>query len=227
MNTAVLVAAGSSRRMGFDKLLADLAGRPVLVRSLEAFAAAASVDALVVVASGRAAEAVEAWRSVSAPAKPLSIVPGGAERHLSVLNGLRAVPAGTTHVAVHDAARPLVAPSAIEETLACARQHGAAVLARPITDTVKRASPGDDPQVTENVDRDGLWAMETPQVARLDWLLAALDAVVASGGGVTDEVSALQQAGRPVRIVRSRLPNLKITWPEDIDLAARLLGTGP
>ena len=95
-----------------------------------------------------------------------------------------------------------------------------------MTDTVKRATADDPPVVAEIVDRTGLWAMETPQAARLDWLVAALDEVVAAGGHVTDEVSSLQLAGHPVRIVRSSWPNPKITWPGDIETACRLLGSG-
>lgn len=226
MNTAVVVAAGSSRRMGFDKLLADLGGQPVVRRALDAVAAAASVDAIVLVASEGVAGRVGQWRGPAHPGKLVAVVGGGAERQCSVLNGLRAVPAGTTHVAVHDAARPLVAPSAIDEVFACAHRFGAAVLARPVTDTVKRATADAPPVVAEIVDRTGLWAMETPQAALLDWLVAALDEVLAAGGHVTDEVSALQLAGHPVRIVRSSRPNPKITWPGDIDTARRLLGPG-
>lgn len=212
--------------MGFDKLLADLGGQPVVRRTLDAVAAAGSVDAIVLVASEEIAGRVGPWRGPACPGKLVAVVAGGAERQFSVLNGLRAVPAGTTHVAVHDAARPLVAPSAIDAALACAHRYGAAVLARPVTDTVKRATADDPPVVAEIVDRTGLWAMETPQAARLDWLVAALDEVVAAGGHVTDEVSSLQLAGHPVRIVRSSWPNPKITWPGDIETARRLLGLG-
>ena len=210
--------------MGFDKLLADLAGRPVLRWSVEALAAAPSVGSVVVVASGETARLVESWRGEPGMGKISAVAPGGAERHLSVLNGLRAAPAGTTHVAVHDAARPMVRPEAVAAVVEAALSCGAAVLARPLADTVKRATPGDEPWIAESVDRANLWAMETPQAARLDWLRAALEAVVASGGHVTDEVSALQSAGHPVRLVRSTAPNLKITWPEDIAMAERLLG---
>jgi 2-C-methyl-D-erythritol 4-phosphate cytidylyltransferase len=219
MITAIIVAAGSSSRMGFDKILADLAGKPVLRHAVEAFQSAESIDAIVLVGSAPVIAAAGHWPEDATLSKLQAVVPGGPERQDSVRLGLAAVPEGTTHVAVHDAARPLISPVAINETIAATRQHGAAVLARPIPDTVKRVD--ESGWITSTVDRSGLWAMETPQASRLDWLAAALENVAAKGLHVTDEVSALQEAGHAVHAVRSHAPNLKITWPEDIDTAIR------
>jgi 2-C-methyl-D-erythritol 4-phosphate cytidylyltransferase len=221
MITAILVAAGSSSRMGFDKLTADLAGKPVFRHTLDAFQSADKIDAIVLVASPALLASAQALVGSPGLGKLTAVVAGGAERQDSVRAGIAAAPVGTTHVAVHDAARPLVSPVAIDETVAAALAHGAAVLARPIPDTVKRVD--ENGWITTPVDRTGLWAMETPQAARIDWLDAALTAITNAGGHVTDEVSALQEAGHQVHAVRSHAPNLKITWPEDIDTALRWL----
>lgn len=221
MITAIVVAAGSSSRMGFDKILADLAGKPVLRHAVEAFQSADAIDAIVLVGSAPVLAAAAHWPEDATLPKLHAVVAGGQERQDSVRLGLASVPAGTTHVAVHDAARPLVSPVSINETIAAAKQHGAAVLARPIPDTVKRVD--ESGWINATVDRTGLWAMETPQAARFDWLNAALEKVSKDGLHVTDEVSALQEAGYAVHAVRSHAPNLKITWPEDIDTAIRWL----
>ena len=221
MITAIIVAAGSSSRMGFDKLTADLAGKPVFRHTLDAFQAADRIDAIILVASPTLLAAAQGLVGLPELGKLSAVVAGGAERQDSVRAGIAAAPVGTTHVAVHDAARPLVSPVAIDETVAAALVHGAAALARPIPDTVKRVD--ESGWITTAVDRTGLWAMETPQAARLDWLDAALAAITSGGGHVTDEVSALQEAGHQVHAVRSHAPNLKITWPEDIDTALRWL----
>jgi 2-C-methyl-D-erythritol 4-phosphate cytidylyltransferase len=205
--------------MGFEKVLANLGGRSVLRHSLEILQAARGIGAIVIVGSPAVLEVATGWVGDPAVDKLRAVIAGGAERQESVLRGLGAVPAGTRHVAVHDAARPLVALAAVEATVAMGREHGAAVLARPIPDTVKRVDA--DGRIVASVERDGLWAMETPQVARLDWLIAALAAVKAAGGAVTDEVSALQAAGHAVHVVRDVMPNPKITWPEDLELAMR------
>jgi 2-C-methyl-D-erythritol 4-phosphate cytidylyltransferase len=219
MTSAVIVAAGASRRMGFDKLAASLAGLPVAVRSLIAFQGAAEIGCIILVA-GDDLLAVLGDLEALAP-KLVAVVPGGDLRHRSVLAGLRATPPDAGWVAVHDAARPLVSPAAIDAVCAHARNCGAAVLARPVADTLKRADAAG--RVAEAVERERLWAMETPQVARRDWLLAALAAADDQGLAPTDEVSALQAAGHPVEVVRSTAPNFKITWPEDLALAERLL----
>jgi 2-C-methyl-D-erythritol 4-phosphate cytidylyltransferase len=217
--SAVIVASGSSRRMGFDKLAAPLAGKPVLLRSIEAFLAAPSVDEVVVVCP---ADRFVALGLTAAPAaKLLRRVDGGAERRDSVACGLAAVRPEASLVAVHDGARPLVAVAAIERCIATARDGGAAALARPLTETVVRAGP--DGLARETVDRTGLWIMETPQVFRTELLRAACAAVRERGEPVTDEVSAVALLGVASRLVESPAPNPKITLPGDIAAAERLL----
>jgi len=214
---AVLVAAGSSRRMGFDKLAARLAGRSVVEWSLEAFEKAPSIDlAILVCAPDRIAE----FTALAAPFhKFRKVIAGGAERGISVRNGLEALSGDAPDlVAVHDAARPLVTPGLIEKTLASAAAHHAASAAQPVSDSLHRADAAG--ALHETVCRQGLFAMQTPQAARFDLLLAALQAHHA---GATDEVSALIAAGIHPRAVMHDAPNFKITHPQDLALAEVLL----
>jgi len=217
MTAAIIVASGSSRRMGFDKLLAPLAGKPVLRHSIEAFVACPEVEALVVVCpAGR-------WRQLGdiGSDKPVTRVNGGATRHESVQAGLGALPRETGWVAIHDGARPLVSPADITRCIAAARADGAATLARPATDTMMRSDAQGFSAGT--VDRERLWCMETPQVFRVDDLHRA--ALHARGHGLsfTDEVSALQAIGGRVRFIEPSRANLKVTTPSDLALAAALL----
>lgn len=201
--------------MGADKLLAPLLGEPLLQRTLRAFAECADIGEIwLITPTERAAQ-------LTLPAN-CRVLPGGAERRDSVWAGLQA--ATFPYVAVHDGARPLITPEAIRRTIAAAQLHGAAALARPVTETLKRATP--ELQVTaEMVDRADLWSMETPQVAERLRLIAAYESILREPWLVTDEVSALQHHGQVVQLVESLAPNLKITYPTDLLLAARLLSS--
>ncbi len=212
--SAIIVAAGSSRRMGFDKLASPLAGVPVLRRTLEAFVAAESIDEVVVVCPAERWE----WLGGHFP-KPVKRVDGGADRQDSVAAGLAEV--SSNFVAVHDGARPLISPADIDRCVAAACEHRAATLARRVTETLKRSDARDFS--AEAVSRDQLWFMETPQVFEVSLLLEAYEAVAAWGIAVTDEVSALEAIGKRVKFVESEHPNLKITTPADLALAEALL----
>ncbi len=219
--SAIIVGAGHSMRMGFDKTFAKLKGRPVLTWAVEKFEACATISDIVVVVSGESVADAEALVQDSGSRKVRQIVAGGAARHLSVWNGLQAL-AGPIHlVAIHDAARPLVRVADIEAAVAQAELYGAAALATPVVDTLKSADQAN--VVASNVDRSGLWAMQTPQVFRRDWLEAAYKRLMESSESVTDEVSAVQAIGHPVRLVQGDTWNLKITYPRDLDLAEKLV----
>ena len=216
----LVVAAGSSSRMGFDKMTAPLQGRPVVEWSLRAFQQCSEIThGVLVCAPDRIAE----FQKLAAPyPKFQHIVAGGSERSASVLNGLSALaPFAPGYVAVHDAARPLVTPALITHILAAARIHQAASAAQRVSDTLHR---GDAQGVLlETVPREGVFAMQTPQAAGFDILLAALQAHQA---GSTDEVSALIASGiHPIAILNDQ-PNFKITYPQDLALAEALLAMG-
>jgi 2-C-methyl-D-erythritol 4-phosphate cytidylyltransferase len=224
MVCAVIVAGGSSHRMGFDKLLSLIGDKPVIARTIERFEKCDEVDAVILVV--RPERRVEFQKLVETFGftKIYSLADGGPERHLSVWNGLQRLPKECEIVAVHDAARPFVTSELIGQCVRSARECGAVSLAAPIVETIKRADSGQN--VTESVDRAGLWAMQTPQVFRRDWLLEAYTRVVDSGRAVTDEVSAMQEAGYPVRLLENAEWNIKITFPKDLELAEKLVGTG-
>ena len=222
MITAVIVAAGNSRRMGFDKLAAEIGGQSVLFRSILAFQECEAVDRIVVVTSASRMDWAMSLRdSPYRVSKLYGACSGDAERHLSVYCGLLSVPEETTMVAVHDGARPLVTPAAIARCVEAAKSSGAASLAHRVSDTLKRATQ--QGQVSESVSRENLWAMETPQVFDFALLRRAYEKVLDAGEIVTDEVSAVQSLGEAVTLVENDSPNPKITVPADIVLAEAIL----
>ncbi len=222
MNSAIIVAAGASRRMGFDKIFATLHGKPVLYWSIKGFQDCTDIDEIVVVT--RAEKVAEVQKLVAAEklTKVTSVVEGGAERHLSVWNGLRAIKAeGSQYVAIHDAARPLITPKLISACVALAKKNGSACCASPIPDTVKRASH--ELIVTDDVERRNLWAMQTPQIFGSALIMQAYASVMARNELVTDEVSAIQRIGKRVALLENDDYNFKITFPRDLPLAEQVI----
>ena len=130
-------------------------------------------------------------------------------------------PATSDYIAVHDAARPLVTPEAIEACYQVACRHGASACAAPVADTLKRA--GQDGVVLGGVDRTNLWAMQTPQIFLASVLLHAYQQVLREGELVTDEVSAVEKLGMSVVLSRNDEPNFKITVPRDLEMAKLVL----
>lgn len=216
---AILVAAGASTRMGFDKLTAPLAGRSLLYWSLQAVQDCAEISTVILVC---APQRIEEFAALSKSFRKVSrVVSGGAERSASVLNGLLALsPNPPDLVAVHDAARPLATPALFTQILAAAAKHRAASAAHPVADSLHRANA--DGFLQETLSRQNLFAMETPQAAAFLDLLAAIQA---HGVGATDEVGALIAAGiLPVPLVHGT-PNFKITHPADLPVAEEILKT--
>ncbi len=221
MLSAILVAAGSSQRMGFDKLRADLLGRPVLAWTIAAFETCHAVSEIVLLTRAGTEPELGQLAKRERFAKAQKILAGGAARHLSVWNGLQALDPAAEFVAVHDGARPLTTPALIENCLTRAREIGAACAAAPVTDTLKRADAAG--HVAGSVDRTGLWAMQTPQVFSVLLLRRAYEAVLAAGSVVTDEASAVEALGEPVALVANEDWNFKITFPRDLEHAAGVL----
>jgi 2-C-methyl-D-erythritol 4-phosphate cytidylyltransferase len=221
MLSAIIVAAGSSQRMGFDKLLALLGHRPVLAHTIDAFERTAPVEEIILVArTERVAEFEELVRQ-HAFKKVRCVIPGGEQRHDSVHAGLASVSRDATFVAVHDAARPLVTPEQIERVFELARTHGGAALAEPITNTLKRAD--ENGVVTGGVVRENLFAMQTPQIFARHLLKQAYAAIAADNLSVTDEVSAVEHLGAKVVLLPNEEWNVKITYPRDLVLAQAVL----
>ena len=214
--TAIVVAAGASRRMGFDKLSYRLPdGRTVLETSCAALAAHPAITQLVLVCGGNraACEAIAA-----ACPKPCAVVQGGATRADSVRNGLAA--ATGELVAIHDAARPFVSESVITAALTAAAETGAAAPAVPVKDTVKAADPSG--RVLDTPDRATLYAVQTPQCFRRALYTQALAAVTGEKARlVTDDCSLFELTGRPVQLTQGDYANLKITTREDLPRPAQ------
>lgn len=221
MLCTIIVAAGSSRRMGFDKLFAPLHGKPVVLHTIDAFERADCVDEIVVVGHPERLAELERLVRSSGSKKVRHVVAGGRHRQDSVRAGLNVLAPSVRYVAVHDAARPLVTPAQILRVLQLAQAHGAASLAEPITDTLKRAD--ENHFVRGGIDRDGLYAMQTPQIFSRDLLVDAYAAVTGKKISVTDEVSAVEHLGRKVVLVPNDEFNLKITFPRDLQLAELFL----
>jgi 2-C-methyl-D-erythritol 4-phosphate cytidylyltransferase len=221
MLSAIIVAAGDSHRMGFDKLFAALAGKPVIAHTIRAFEDASSVDGIIVVAREDRHDEIKTMVRGENFKKVRSIIPGGKRRQDSVRAGLDHLEAVTRYVTVHDAARPLVTPKQIERVFAQCQIHGAAALAEPINDTLKRADS--DLVITGSVDRQGLYAMQTPQIFERVLLDEAYRAVYAENILVTDEVSAVERLGSKIALVLDDRFNFKITYPRDLPLAECIL----
>ncbi len=222
MLTAIIVAGGSSQRMGFDKLLAPLAGKPVVAHSIAAFEQTESVSGIVLVAHAeRLSEYEEVVRSHGFQ-KVMAVIPGGARRQDSVLRGLEQADAASEFVAVHDAARPLVRPDLIERIFESARTHGGAASGAPVIDTLKRVD-GDRVVDWRRGAGQPLLAVQTPQIFRRELLQKAYRAVFAAALEVTDEISAVEQVGGKVVLVLNDEPNFKITYPSDLPLAEFIL----
>ncbi|MEW6595375.1 MAG: 2-C-methyl-D-erythritol 4-phosphate cytidylyltransferase [Thermodesulfobacteriota bacterium] len=221
--TAIIPAGGSGQRMrhGEPKQFLKLAGIPLLIRTLRAFAATPAINAIVVAVPAAEISRTENLLRRHGITKVHAVVAGGATRQDSVQRGLAAVPAESELVAVHDAARPLVTPALIEACIAAAAGHGAAIAAVPVKDTLKREAPGQLIEIT--VAREKLWQAQTPQVARRALLDAAYAAAERDHFVGTDEASLLEHNGCPVALVPGSETNLKITRPEDLTIAEALL----
>jgi 2-C-methyl-D-erythritol 4-phosphate cytidylyltransferase len=221
--TAIIVAAGNSSRMGFHKLTAELLGKPVLRWTMEAFDACPAVDALLIVVGDATREMVLDWAELGIFKKPITLSEGGVQRYLSVHEGLKRLSEDTDIVAVHDGARPLITTAQITRCIERARECRAAVSARPVTETLKRANVHG--VICGDIEREHAWVMETPQVFSKDLLVRAYEHVVKDGLLVTDEVSAVQLLNEEIHVVDNPSPNLKVTYPSDLELAARLLNS--
>jgi 2-C-methyl-D-erythritol 4-phosphate cytidylyltransferase len=225
---AIIVAAGESRRMnGVDKVMAPLAGKPVLARALagkpvlaravEPFQNSELISRIIIVSSEinldrvRQMAATEKWTKVS------RICPGGKRRQDSVAAGLAQVESAEW-VMIQDGARPLVTAGLIQRGLDSAQETGSAIPAVPVSDTIKIAD--DNMWITETPPRQNLWAIQTPQVFRFAIIKEAYARIK---GDVTDDASLVEQLGYKVKLFPGSLDNIKITNPRDLVLAECLV----
>jgi len=213
---ALVLAAGRGERLAADlpKAFVPLAGTPLLVHSILAMAQVPEVRWIVPVLAesdhGPYAALAEQLREISGLLEPVT---GGLERQDSMRAGLAALPEEVKWVAVHDAARPLVLPSDVSKAIAVAQENGAALLVSPVRDTVKRVVGG---KVVETPVRAELYAAQTPQVFRRDWLVEAVEKAAVENFLGTDDAQLVEKMGKDVWIVEGSPDNIKITLPEDL-----------
>jgi 2-C-methyl-D-erythritol 4-phosphate cytidylyltransferase/2-C-methyl-D-erythritol 2,4-cyclodiphosphate synthase len=216
---ALIPAAGRAARFSSaeNKIFALLGGKPILARTAEAFASHPAIDGIVVVAGP--SEVSRCREALTGLDKVLAIVAGGQTRQDSVAIGLFTLGGDPDDlILVHDAARPLVPAAVIDRCIMGAKEFGNAAAALPVTDTLKSAD--ENLTIQRTIDRDGLWAMQTPQAFRLASLFEAHSAARSLGWVGTDEAALVEQFGEePVHIVLGDPSNLKVTRPEDLPLA--------
>ena len=219
---AVVVAAGRSSRMaGVDKTFAEIAGTPLIIHTLQRLAASDAVGPIaLVVAPDAVTRAARLTQQYQVP-KLAAICPGGARRQDSVAAGLAALDDSSPWIAVHDGARPCIADALLQRALDAVRQWGAAAAAVPVKDTIKVVDG--DGVITHTPARATLWAAQTPQVFERRLLQAAHQAAAASGKEYTDDAAMVAAAGHTVRVFAGSYDNIKVTTPEDLVIAARLL----
>jgi 2-C-methyl-D-erythritol 4-phosphate cytidylyltransferase len=224
MNSAVIVAAGKGTRMGpgVDKLFLEVAGRPVVAHTWQRFNDATCIDEIILVVRDGMQSAFAELAQQFQLTKPYRFVVGGAERQDSVWNGLEALSPSAQIVAIQDGARPCTSDELIAATIKAALETGAAVAAQPVTDTIKETADGQT--IARNVDRSKLWAVQTPQTFRVEVIRRALSEVRARKLQVTDDTTACELIGQPVRLVASVAPNPKVTLPADLPYIGLLLG---
>jgi len=217
---AIIVAAGHSIRFGGNtpKQFVSVCGRPLLAWTISRFEAASSIEAITIVAPADCMNLADQAVHASIGTKVKEIVPGGETRSESVLAGLRGFSDEAGLVAIHDGARPLVAPSDIDRVVSAAASGEAAMLAIPASDAIKRTHEG---VVVTTVDRRGLYYAQTPQVFEVGVIREAH--LQRGRRSFADDAALVEEAGVTVRIVEPTYPNIKVTRPEDLMLIEGVL----
>ena len=219
---AIIPAAGQGTRMNHTvpKQFLQLAGKPILYHTLKVFENSGLVDSIVLVVPPSEVESMRKKLMNPFPAIQ-HVVVGGEQRQDSVYEGLRALDEDTHIVVVHDGVRPFIDPKMLQETVTAAQEHGAAVTAIPLSDTIKRADANDFVQIT--IDRKRLRRIQTPQAFRYSLLCEAMRKAQADRFYGTDEGSLMEHFGQAVKLVPGSEHNIKITQPEDLVLAELLI----
>ncbi len=224
----ILPAAGRSTRFGDakqKKIYAELDGRAVWLRAADAFLGREDVEAVIVAISPDDRELFDRRYGANVAFLDITVVEGGAERHDTIARALEAVDPSCDFVAVHDAARPCLTSDQVDAVFAAAIEHGAALLAVAVADTLKRVDATH--QTIETVPRAGLYGAQTPQVFRKDWLIEAYAHRHQVGEAITDDAQLVEGLGHPCAIVDGSPMNLKITTQADLKLAAAILKALP
>ena len=216
---AVIVAAGNASRMGgIDKVMAELGGEPMIVRTVRTFCQCDAIKEVVIVT--RPDLILPISNLCAGMEKVIAVVAGGASRQESVNLGLNALSKKVKLAAIQDGARPLITWQVIDRVVRAANSYGAAAPAIPVKDTIKVVQGG---IVKETPDRKTLQAVQTPLVFDFDLLRGALKKAQEDGAEVTDDCSAVERLGMSIKIVEGDERNLKVTTPMDLKIAELLL----
>lgn len=222
MNGAVILAAGKGVRMGnMDKVFIKLGQYPIVAYSLLAFEKCPDIDCIALVTRQELIGKVQELVSSLSITKPVFVTVGGARRQDSVMNGLNALPAEIDIAVIHDAARPLVTSELIALCIKSAINTGSGVAAKKLVDTIKECDA--DGFAAKTLDRDRLFAVETPQAFKADILRDALKRVYDAGVSVTDDAGAIEFIGEKIHLVEWHKPNVKLTYAEDQRMILALL----
>jgi 2-C-methyl-D-erythritol 4-phosphate cytidylyltransferase len=219
----LIACAGSGRRMGAErnKLLLEVAGRPVLAWTLEAALACGDIRWIGIVGQPIDQAAIEGLVAAVNPDRPVVWIQGGDTRQESVSNGLAALPPEASSVLIHDGARCLVDPDLISRCAQAVAAGAAVIAAAPVTDTIKRVDG--DGVIQDTPDRSQLWGAQTPQGFSVQQLRDAHARAVAEGWCVTDDASLFERLGWAVQVIEASPSNIKITTPFDLTIAAAVL----
>jgi 2-C-methyl-D-erythritol 4-phosphate cytidylyltransferase len=219
----LIACAGSGRRMGAErnKLLLEVAGRPVLAWTLEAALACGDIRWIGIVGQPIDQAAIEGLVAAVNPDRPVVWIQGGDTRQESVSNGLAALPPEASSVLIHDGARCLVDPELISRCAQAVAAGAAVIAAAPVTDTIKRVDG--DGVIQDTPDRSQLWGAQTPQGFSVQQLRDAHARAVAEGWCVTDDASLFERLGWAVQVIEASPSNIKITTPFDLTIAAAVL----
>ncbi len=222
----LLAAAGTGTRLGAErpKALVEIAGRPLLIWTLTRFHSMGLAAGAVVLATPGAIPDFQAAIANAGIDAEVQVVEGGAERQLSVENGLAAMPDNTDIVIIHDAARPFVARAAVDAAIEAAVDCGAATVALPSIDTILQAD--EDAFLESTPSRKTMWLCQTPQVFRRDVIVQAHNRAREDGVVVTDDASLVKHYGNPVKLIPGDPLNFKITTPADIAFAETVIARG-
>ena len=223
----ILPAAGFGTRMrsSTPKQYLELAGEPILIRTVKSFLACADIDLVVIAVAADQRQHIQTLLASHLAAnqqEKIIVVTGGATRQLSVKAGFDAMPAGIKIILVHDAARPLISSRLIRSCIRTVIARGAAIVAIPVNDTIKRVNT--DKSIGKTIDRSNLYAAQTPQGAHRHLFERAYRVAGRNGFTGTDEASLFEHAGIAVAVVEGEERNIKITRPGDLQIARGLVG---
>jgi 2-C-methyl-D-erythritol 4-phosphate cytidylyltransferase/2-C-methyl-D-erythritol 2,4-cyclodiphosphate synthase len=221
--SAIIPAAGKGRRFGrgFNKVFAEVAGKPIIAHTLSVFQVSSLIDEIVLVCGKEDLASCREIVERFGLDKVSAVIEGGDCRQQSVRNGLLRTRPDSEIIVIHDGARPLVTEEIIRESVSAACLYGAAVAASPVTDTVKSADA--ESFVTATLRREELYAVQTPQTFRRSLILDAHEKALAAGADATDDATLVELIGGKVKITPGSPENIKVTQPQDLDYVSAKL----